>query len=236
VAPTPSLQEAQLCHVALRRSKLAHLSNMKRRPQACPLGCQPAEGGDGGGRFWVPKSAEYYRHLERECPNRFLSCRNPGCNARLRACEMVRHEAAECDFAQQQLQLTRNHADKHRLVSCPLECGRQIPKKDVNSHLKFDCAQRVVRCKGLLKHMAATVDKQANNARCCVTDSSDPSTSTDASYFLPPTGCGKQLPLRSLLHHLKHECPYEQRKHDLAQASKTRQPKASALSSDSKTK
>ncbi len=236
MAPTPSLQEAQLCHVALRRSKLAHLSNMKRRPQACPLGCQPTEGG--GGRFWVPKSAEYYRHLERECLNRFLSCRNPGCNARVRACEMVRHETAECDFAQQQLQLARNHADKHRLVPCPLECGQQIPKVDVDSHMKFDCAQRVVRCKGLLKYMAATVDKQANNAKFSVTDSTDPpTTSADASYyFLPPTGCGKQLPLQSLLYHLKHECPYEQRKHDLAQASKTRQPKSSALSSGSKTR
>jgi hypothetical protein len=91
-------------------------------------------------------------------------------------------------------------------------CGLDIPKCSVKQHIEFDCAQRVVRCQGLLKHNAAAVEKNAEAP----------------SYYLPPTGCGKQLPLKSLSYHLKHDCPHEQAKEGLAKASNDRRSEPNA--------
>lgn len=78
------------------------------------------------------------------------------------------------------------------VVKCPMECGKEMKRANLQTHLK-DCPQREVQC-GFCELKIKFKDKQTHEASCL------------KNVVVCPNGCGKSLPAPMIELHSKEEC------------------------------
>jgi hypothetical protein len=79
-APTPSVRERDVCKVALRKLRMAQRARVRMEPQRCECGQTHPN------HTWLGIHRQY------DCVLRRVSCRNPGCGAKVEWKELEFHE------------------------------------------------------------------------------------------------------------------------------------------------
>ena len=127
--------EKQGCPLLRTRHKYLMLLNEHSKKVACPLNC---------GKEYVNCLAELKKHQER-CPNVPIPCVMAGCKMKVLRGSMKFHLEDECEaYLKRNLQASRARS-KRGMSRCP-QCDIQLPKIDVNFHIRHWCPEKPWFC------------------------------------------------------------------------------------------
>jgi len=92
------------------------------------------------------RAYELENHEKNDCPNRLITCQF--CKIELMHCKMGEHKSV-CDLA---------------VLRCPNNCGKSIPRRDMDCHIADSCANQKVDCE-FAAFGCKTKEKRKNQSR-----------------------------------------------------------------------